>query len=455
MHDYATIWIDFNDDGIFTNNERLLNNLRNQSKLVPTPFTINIPDSVPLGTHRLRIRLVYQAVNIAAYTTDPCNYYQYSETEDYSVTVVPPVFIPRPITMGSMNNCFQAGSVTVDDSTNNDNRFINILDDNNRLVATINANGNKLGIVDAKVYTHTGAARTTADNYKLLNRNISITPEFQPVTPVTVRLYLTNAELLALQSEDAAVTGRSALMIRKTTDECSLNGPVAGAGAMITPTINSDYNGDHYLEFPVSSFSNFYFHRNSSALPVTLVEFAGQRAGGVNKLTWRTNNEVNNKGFEVERSADGNRFSALAFVNSKSESANGASNFNYIYTDEKPSAGTVYYRLKQVDNDGKTTYSKVISIKGAKVNLMTITGLYPNPAKDKINVLISAPANDKVQFAITDLAGKAVMQQAMQLTEGDNNIAIRVANLPSGTYLIKAICNNGCEKTMVRKFIKE
>ncbi len=85
---------------------------------------------------------------------------------------------------------------------------------------------------------------------------------------------------------------------------------------------------------------------------------------------------------------------------------------------------------------------------------LVFTSIYPNPVKDKLSVVITAPANDNITLIITDLAGKMIMQKATQVNAGDNNIELPVGSFGKGVYVIKAICSNGCE-TALQKFIKQ
>ncbi|HNJ58929.1 MAG TPA: GEVED domain-containing protein, partial [Chitinophagaceae bacterium] len=188
-------------------------------------------------------------------------------------------------------------------------------------------------------------------------------------------------------------------------------------------------------------------------VPVTYTMFTGKREGMVNMLSWQTATESNNIGFELQRSSDGKQFSKLSFVNSKAINGNSTSNLSYGYNDVKPLAGTNYYRLKQVDKDGKFNYSTVVILKGDKVSQISIASVYPNPVRNTINVQIVSPANEKVSLVITDITGKVLMQENTSLTAGDNVKQIDVSRLSQGAYLIKAICNNGCE-TAVFKFTK-
>ena len=189
-------------------------------------------------------------------------------------------------------------------------------------------------------------------------------------------------------------------------------------------------------------------------VPVTLVNFAGEKQGAINKLWWSTSTEVNNQGFVLQRSADGINFSDLGFVASKSEGGNSVSALSYVFEDAKPLAGTNYYRLNQLDKDGRSTYSGIVALKGEPATRLTITSVYPNPASHTLNTVVTSPQADKVTIAVTDLGGRIIRRQVVNTVAGDNKIQLPVASLASGTYLIKVFCNEGCENAM-HKFIKQ
>lgn len=188
----------------------------------------------------------------------------------------------------------------------------------------------------------------------------------------------------------------------------------------------------------------------ANTFPVTLTSFNGIKESNVNRLFWTTSTEINNKGFELERSADGRTFSAIGFINSKAERGNSASTLSYSFTDEKPLAGTNYYRLKQVDNDGKFSYSSVVVLKGEKA--FNISAVYPNPAKENIYVAINSTKAGKANIAITDLSGKTVKQIPVNLVDGDNNIQVNLNGLASGSYSIRLIMNDEVRTT---QFVKQ
>lgn len=190
------------------------------------------------------------------------------------------------------------------------------------------------------------------------------------------------------------------------------------------------------------------------ALPVSLTSFTGIKEGNKHKLNWITTTEVNNAGFSLERSADGVNFSSLTYIPSKATNGNSNNNLLYSYLDEKVMLSNNYYRLKQIDKDGNYAYSPIVLLKGDKVKNITITSLYPNPAKNEIKVSIESPTAEKVTLLLTDLTGKTIQQKTTTLKSGSNLIDLNVTTLAQGTYFVKIICSNGCE-TGVTKFIKQ
>jgi hypothetical protein len=199
---------------------------------------------------------------------------------------------------------------------------------------------------------------------------------------------------------------------------------------------------------------DFTINVSGQALPITLSTFRGVRQGSKNVLAWSTYNEQNNTGFELQRSADGRNFTSLSFVPTKAANGNSTTSIQYSFDDVKPIAGTNYYRLKQIDNDGKFVMSNIVTLKGEKVTTLQLTAVYPNPTIDRLNVIVVSPMAAQLKLVVTDLAGKVITQQTNALSAGDNNLSVSVNHLSAGSYFIKAICDNGCE-TAVQKFVKQ
>jgi len=191
----------------------------------------------------------------------------------------------------------------------------------------------------------------------------------------------------------------------------------------------------------------------SSVLPVTISTFKGEAQGAINILQWITSTETNNKGFQVERSADGRTFTGIAFVNTKAESGNSTSGLGYSFDDTKPLQGISYYRLKQIDNDGKSVTSAVVSV-ARKVSELSVTRMYPNPATTELTLLINAPKKEALRMIVSDISGKIVLATDLTVQTGANKQSISTSNFAPGTYMIRLVTTESGE-TITQTFIKQ
>lgn len=191
---------------------------------------------------------------------------------------------------------------------------------------------------------------------------------------------------------------------------------------------------------------NIQFDYTSATLPVTLTSFTGERLGAINKLMWTTATELNNAGFEIQRSADGISFTKLDFVPA-TENNNPGQVQHYSFDDARPENGTNYYRLKQLDKNNKYEFSKTITIKGGTANEVKIISIYPSPVKDLLNVKLAAPAPQQATVLVTDVMGKIVLLQHTKLLGGDNKLEIPVSSLAQGNYYVRIICADGCRSS--------
>lgn len=221
-------------------------------------------------------------------------------------------------------------------------------------------------------------------------------------------------------------------------------------------------SGVHYLRTTAgwvdfaasgSNFRPFLTYLSAAVLPVTFANFTGTKRGTVNDLVWVTANETNNAGFEIERSADGRTFSKIAFVASRAVNGTSNQSLSYTATDAFVLAGTNHYRLKQIDKDGKTSFSAVVTIAGNKPGKLSIGTVYPNPAVDVLNLQIATPNSVTAQIIVLSTGGKVVGTFNKGLAVGDNMVTIPVQNLSKGTYFVKVIDNNG-DYTNTVQFVK-
>ena len=180
-----------------------------------------------------------------------------------------------------------------------------------------------------------------------------------------------------------------------------------------------------------------------SVTPVTWLSFNARLNADSVLLNWQTATELNNARFEIQRSPDGRSFTTIGNQNGSGTSS---LRHDYSFMDKNPLPGVSYYRIKQVDLDGKFTYSVVIAIRFEKGSIYTV--VYPNPAKDLLHLQFGGK-DRVVQVNIFDAAGKLV---ASQRKENKPVIDIDISSLLPGIYYMQASDGTVSGKT---KFIKE
>ncbi|MBX2922536.1 MAG: T9SS type A sorting domain-containing protein [Chitinophagaceae bacterium] len=170
--------------------------------------------------------------------------------------------------------------------------------------------------------------------------------------------------------------------------------------------------------------------RLASALPVSLTTFTARKVSDGVTLEWTTASEQNNAYFEVLRSADSRNFSVIGRV----EGAGTTSATNhYTLTDHAPLTGTNYYRLKQTDYDGKTTYSDIVTVRYMLDAGNVSATVYSNGSS--VNLRFSSPVSGASAVNIYDMQGRLLSRGNYRYTAGQNTISIP-ANLASGVYVL-------------------
>ena len=177
-------------------------------------------------------------------------------------------------------------------------------------------------------------------------------------------------------------------------------------------------------------------HPWSPPLPVSLLSFSGYKDGFRNQLRWVTASELNNSGFEVQRSTDGQNYEPIGFVNSLAVGGNSQTQLKYNFTDANPNGLKQYYRLKQMDIDGRSTLSNILLIQGDKPSAFEIASVYPNPSRGQVTVLLNAPDNKSVTIRLIDLGGRVLQTRQVNVLAGNNSIPFDISNLAKGQYLI-------------------
>jgi hypothetical protein len=205
----------------------------------------------------------------------------------------------------------------------------------------------------------------------------------------------------------------------------------------------------------VTGFSGFFAHTTISnfPLPAQLV-FAGEKQDRRNLLRWTTTSETNTKGFAVERATDGRNFVQIGYVPTQAVNGMSSANLYYNFGDDNLQGERQYYRLKVEDRDGRFAYTNVVLLRRGKAAGLGITSVYPNPVSRVLNIALELPVRDKVTLIVTDLSGKIMKQQVANTEAGVNTLQVDVSGLTAGTYIVKAVCSQGCEAAAAR-FVKQ
>jgi Secretion system C-terminal sorting domain len=165
---------------------------------------------------------------------------------------------------------------------------------------------------------------------------------------------------------------------------------------------------------------------SSTPTPVELTFFKAKSSNNVVKLSWQTASEKNNKGFEVERSVD-----AITWENIGRVKGQGESNviINYNFEDKHPLSILTYYRLKQVDFDGKESYSNIESVSIYKKNVSF--EVYPNPLNNREATIEFDEDLLEGTFTIINSIGSVVKKEKILI----KNPSLDFSNLTTGIYI--------------------
>jgi beta-glucanase (GH16 family) len=178
---------------------------------------------------------------------------------------------------------------------------------------------------------------------------------------------------------------------------------------------------------------NIYFY-NIPAIPVELTDFKAKLVNKTTVLTWQTATERNNSAFGIERSVDGTVFTAIGEVKGRGTTSVVQ---DYTFTDEQPVAGVNYYRLRQMDVDGKETLSKMVSVVLGKNKLV----IHNTLVHDVLNITVG---EDVTPIRIFNMSGQLVHNATIV-----GNQVLNLSHLVSGLYIVRTLAGE------VSRFVKD
>jgi hypothetical protein len=173
------------------------------------------------------------------------------------------------------------------------------------------------------------------------------------------------------------------------------------------------------------------FAISTTPLPVDLISFDVKKFGSQVQLSWATASEINNDYFQVERSMDGVNFLAIGRVEPK---ISGERTNTYSFVDNNAVSGINYYRLRQVDIDGRFAFSGVRSIRFGS-DKSSFIELAPNPASTEVKISFESSSLNTT-ISVIDITGRIILSR--EVAAGNSVENLNISDLQSGVYIVRA-----------------
>jgi hypothetical protein len=198
-----------------------------------------------------------------------------------------------------------------------------------------------------------------------------------------------------------------------------------GAGTIQSNTVSS------FSPFTLASIGAF----SPNPLPIELLSFTATLKGNITQLDWTTASETNNDFFTVERTRDGFTYETVGTLK-------GAGNSNellsYRFYDLLPYNGISYYRLKQTDYDGKTSFSALAAINNSDNGENPLI-VAPNPGSANVLLSFASDKDGEATIKIYDNTGNLLLSQVKGIDSGSNNINIDISGFAKGLYFVTVL----------------
>lgn len=195
--------------------------------------------------------------------------------------------------------------------------------------------------------------------------------------------------------------------------------------------------GQYQIEYAITDGANvsrdtIVISQESAVLPVRLSSWQGKSIGSKHVLQWSTSFESGASHFDIEHSVDGQQFRTVGKV---AAVGNSSIQQNYQFEHLQAPKGVSYYRLRMIDRDNSKKLSSTIQLyqDGNEIAI----SVFPNPVKDKINILIEGNTNGVVQISLWQASGQKVHEEMIRSVQGQQNISIQLPTLQSGVYYLR------------------
>lgn len=205
------------------------------------------------------------------------------------------------------------------------------------------------------------------------------------------------------------------------------------------PVYTGDFDDMIFYDRVLSNteVANLYTRLSAVILPLRWISFTGTIQGNRAKFLWQVEAVQNNDYFEVEYSTNGSQFSKKVAIPDKDAISTTAGKSSYSFVDGPLGTGSHFYRVRQVDRDGRFTFSKIIKL---DVDKRTSDLYLQHPAADEL-LLVNVNHLEVLQLQFADASGRVLHNQKMRST--DAVIRTNVSKLLPGYYLLRVRTANG------------
>jgi hypothetical protein len=216
---------------------------------------------------------------------------------------------------------------------------------------------------------------------------------------------------------DGGSTSQLAFYIELGTDYTNYTNMFYGTGVS---------NGGSYSSYSYVPLSNIL-------LPVNFTDFTVTKSKNDAILDWKVDGQTANTAtYQIERSTDAIQFSTIGSVNAKPSASKASYQYNDVNALTTVEQGNIYYRIKQIDRDGKFSYSSVRSVRVVPTPIQM--GAFPNPVRDLTKIQFDFKGQRNINFTLADMNGKVLQTITFKAKPGQNTMDLNLGNYASGTY---------------------
>ncbi len=234
------------------------------------------------------------------------------------------------------------------------------------------------------------------------------------------------------------------------TDGMGLYNSSGGAWTSLgtaTPSIPSSGATSYQVGYSAVAFAGTIFNlSNTTSIPVELMSFKAFVKNNANALTWVTASERSNAAFDIERSNNGLDFQVIGTVKGAGTSAKVTT---YNFSDDAP-LPVSYYRLRQIDFDGKETPSKILTVTRTGAGKVVLNKLYPSVAHDVLT--LDMTLNGATIVSIYDASGRLVVSKQLGDVSGAIIEPLNINGLANGVYMLN-VQSGGVR--LMQRFVKQ